>query len=216
MKSLPASALVIARSPAFLAVVLFLGLAAFLHHQQKKFLGNSDLSAQLDKSGKLRPLSEVIETTRALKLVTVVKVSRVRTEMKDEKWRGTASATVEAPVRYVYGVDLSELKPERFQKTPLFDIYDIRIPKPTLVAVEVDGSHPVEEVIKVSGMRFESRAGQFLLGLARKAIYDQARNNVLAKADMDDIQLKTIEQIEGFIRAFVGRHSRIRVTIDEQ
>ena len=42
----------------------------------------------LDGEGKLRPLAEVVETTRALKLVTLTINSLVRTKVRDERWRG--------------------------------------------------------------------------------------------------------------------------------
>src|SRR6516225_5693820 len=104
--------------PAVAALVaggaLFAALALLLHSQQSALLSTTSVASQLDDQGKLRRLAEVIETTRALKLVTVTVDSRVRTHVRDEQWRGTASAVVEAPVRYVYGVDLSELSPDAF------------------------------------------------------------------------------------------------------
>ena len=92
----------------FLGSVLFVGLAVLLHSQQGAVLTTADrIAGQLDEEGKLRPLADIVETTRALKLVTVMVDSTVRTEVHDEGWRGKAAASVKAPVRYVYGVDLS-------------------------------------------------------------------------------------------------------------
>src|SRR6516162_9200528 len=76
----------------FLGFALFAGLALLLHSQQGAVLTTSDrIAGQLDDEGKLRPLADVVETTRALKLVTVMIDSTVRTEVHDEGWRGRAA-----------------------------------------------------------------------------------------------------------------------------
>jgi len=191
---------------------LFAALAVLLHSQQSELLSTTSVASQLDDRGKLRPLAEVIETTRALKLVTVTIDSRVRTHVRDEQWRGTASAVVEAPVRYVYGVDLSELAPDAFRIGKLLGIYEILIPRPIRIATEVDGTHPVEEIVEVTGTRFRSRAGEYYLGLARKEIYEQAKKNALPKETMDEIETKTREQVENLVRKFVGPSADVRVT----
>jgi hypothetical protein len=201
--------------PAVAALVaggaLFAALALLLHSQQSALLSTTSVASQLDDQGKLRRLAEVIETTRALKLVTVTVDSRVRTHVRDEQWRGTASAVVEAPVRYVYGVDLSELSPDAFRLGKLLGIYEIVIPRPIRIATEVDGTHPVEEIVEVTGTRFRSRAGEYYLGLARKEIYEQAKKNALPKETMDDIETKTREQVENLVRKFVGPTADVRV-----
>ena len=158
---------------------LFGSLAYVLHSQQQEVVSTRRIEAQLDENGKLRPLAEVVETTRALKLVTVIVNSKVRTKVRDERWRGTASAEVEAPVRYVYGVDLAGLDPGAIRMGNILGMYEITIPHPTRIAAEVDGSHPVEEIVEVTGARFRSQAGEYYLGLARKAIYEQAKKNDL-------------------------------------
>src|SRR5262249_2165592 len=143
-----------ARATLVIGALIFAGLALYLHLQQGEVLSRAGIDAQLVENGKLRPLAEVIETTRALKLVTVIVNSRVRTKVRDEGWRGTASAQVEAPVRYVYGVDLAGLDPGAIRMGSILGMYEITIPHPTRIATEVDGSHPVEEVVEVTGARF--------------------------------------------------------------
>ncbi|HLJ09946.1 MAG TPA: DUF4230 domain-containing protein [Planctomycetaceae bacterium] len=203
-------------APLAIGAGLFIGLALLLHSQQSEFVSTSNVVSQLDESGKLRPLAEVIETTRALKLVTVTIDSRVRTEMRDERWRGTASASVEVPVRYVYGVDLSQLDPDAFRLGKLLGMYEIAIPHPVRIAAEVDGSHPFEEVVEVTGTRFKSRAGEYYLGLARKDIYEQARKSTLPKETLDDIDAKTREQVETLVHRFVGPSAQVRVRFQDQ
>lgn len=191
--------------------LIFGGLAVVLHSQQEEMPSTGAAAAQLDETGKIRPLAEVIETTRALKLVTVTVDTSVLAEVKDEGWRGRASASVKAPVRYVYGVDLSELRPDAFRLGRILGIYEITIPQPARIAVEVDGSHPIEEVVEVTGLRFRKISGEYYQGLARKAIYDQARKSALPKETMDDIYARTREQVEDLVRRFVGPTAQVRV-----
>lgn len=195
---------------------LFGGLAVLLHTQQQEILSTSHLASQLDDDGKLRPLAEVVETTRALKLVTLTIDTRVRTKVRDERWRGTASAVVEAPVRYVYGVDLAGLDPDAIRLGKILGMYEITIPHPIRIATEVDGSHPVEEVVEVSGTRFKSRAGEYYLGLARKELYEEARKSTLPKETLDEIDTKTREQVETLVRRFVGPSAEVRVKFDDR
>jgi hypothetical protein len=202
------------RAPWTMLVVgglIFSGLAYYMNAQQQQVLSTSRVDSQLDENGKLRPLAEVIETTRALKLVTVIVNSRVRTKVRDERWRGTASAEVEATVRYVYGVDLAGLDPGAIRMGNILGLYEITIPRPTRIATEVDGSHPIEEIVEVTGTRFKSQAGEYYLGLARKEIYDQARRNNLPPATMEKIYDETREQVEALVRRFVGPSAEVRV-----
>lgn len=201
---------------ALLCGALFVGLAVLLKDQQAEILSTTQVASQLDGEGKLRPLAEVVETTRALKLVTLTIDSRVRTKVRDERWRGTASAVVEAPVRYVYGVDLAGLDPDAIRLGKVLGIYEITIPRPTRIATEVDGSHPVEEVVEVSGTRFKSRAGEYYLGLARKEIYDEARKSTLPREILEEIDTKTREQVETLVRRFVGPSAEVRVRFNGQ
>ena len=198
-------------STLLLGSAIFGGLAYYLHVQQGDVLSTSRVATELDENGKLKPLAEVVETTRALKLVTVIVNSKVRTKVRDERWRGTASAEVEAPVRYVYGVDLAGLDPGAIRMGNILGLYEITIPRPTRIATEVDGSRPVEEVVEVSGTRFRSQAGEYYLGLARKEIYDQARRNNLPPETMDQINTQTREQVEALVRRFIGPSAEVRV-----
>jgi len=194
---------------------LFGGLAFLMHAQQEELVSPGRIESQFDEEGKLRPLADVVETTRALKLVTVVVNSRVRTKVKDERWRGTASAVVEAPVRYVYGVDLSSLDPDAIRMGKILGMYEITIPRPARIATELDGSHPVEEIVEVTGTRMKSRAGEYYLGRARKEIYEQARKSELPAETMDEIGKTTREQVETLVHRFVGPSAEVRVKFKE-
>src|SRR5213079_3233940 len=87
------------------------------------------------------PTAVVLSATRELKLLTFAIDSTVTTTKTDESWRGTASATVKAPVRYHFGVDLSHTDDHSLFYNPLTRIQMLTIPPPTLLAIEVDGGH---------------------------------------------------------------------------
>src|SRR5688500_7653234 len=103
--------------------------------------------------------AEILRATRELKLITMRIDSRVKTTKTDERWRGTASATVEAPVRYHFGVDLSTINDNSLVWNPLTGTQTLTIPPPALLAIEVDGSHPISEKIDVSGTRLKKLSG---------------------------------------------------------
>jgi hypothetical protein len=192
---------------------IFAGLAYELKTQQREVVSTTgQAAAQFDEQGKLRPVAAVLETTRALKLVTVTVESQVTAKVSDERWRGKASASVRTPVKYVYGVDLSGLDHESIRMGSILGMYEITIPRPTRIAIEVDGSRPVEEVVEVSGTRLRSVAGEFYLGLARKAIYEEARKSSLPGEQVERIEKMTREQVEDLVRRFVGPSAEVRVS----
>jgi len=103
------------------------------------------------------------------------------------------------------------LQPDAFRMGRILGMYEIEIPRPTRIATEVDGSHPVEEIVEVSGARLRSRAGEFYLGLARKEIYEQARKSALPAETREEIETTTREQVEDLVRRFVGPTAQVRV-----
>src|ERR1041385_1726545 len=80
------------------------------------------------------PTAVVLTATRQLKLLTFAIDSTVTTTKTDESWRGTASATVKAPVRYHFGVDLSRTDDHNLSYNPLTRIQTLTIPAPVLIA----------------------------------------------------------------------------------
>jgi hypothetical protein len=149
-----------------------------------------------------------------MKLVTVVIESRVQARMDDDRWYGDVSAVVEAPVRYVYAVDLAKL--ERSAIGYVTDTYVVTVPPPAVIAVEVDGSNPIQEVIETSGMRYRSMAGEKYLGLARKAIYDNARREVLPAERKTQVREQSREQVARLIRHIVGTDTSVRVRFEDE
>lgn len=199
-----------------LAILMFVGIAGWLHSQQTRTLSETTVAANLDAEGKLRPLAEVVQLTKSMKLVTVVVDSKVRAETGVDTWRGDVEAAVEAPVRYVYGVDLSNLEPNAFHTGTILRGYDIVVPRPERIAVEVDGSNTLDEKVRVTGTRFRTRAGEYYLGLARKKLYEQARKNTLSEEEMKQVSNTTKEQIEDLVRRFVGERAYVNVRYEDE
>ncbi|HEV8604247.1 MAG TPA: DUF4230 domain-containing protein [Tepidisphaeraceae bacterium] len=162
------------------------------------------------------PPAQVLRATRELKLLTISIDSKVTSTKIDERWRGTASATVEAPVRYHFGVDLSKIDDCNLSYNPLTQIQTLTIPPPSLLAIEVDGGHLITERIDVTGLRFKKLSGAEQLNLAQKSLYDAARKQTLPKPELDKIRLATRDQIERSLAPILGRSTRLRVKfIDE-
>jgi hypothetical protein len=157
------------------------------------------------------PTAQVLRATRELKLLTVSIESTVTTTKTDDSWRGTASATIAAAVKYHFGVDLSKIDDHNHFYNPLTQIQTLTIPPPTLLAIEVDGSHPITEHIDVSGMRFKKLSGAEQLNLAQKSLYDAARKQTLPQKDLDQIRLATRTQIESSLAPLIGSATRLRV-----
>ncbi|HEV8379001.1 MAG TPA: DUF4230 domain-containing protein [Tepidisphaeraceae bacterium] len=162
------------------------------------------------------PTAQVLSTTRELKLLTVSIESTVTTTRTDDNWRGTASATIQLPVKYHFGVDLSKINDHNLSYNPLTQTQTLTIPPPSLLAIEVDGSHPITERIDVTGLRFKKLSGAEQLNLAQKSLYEAARKQTLPQKDLDQIRLATRTQIEASLARIVGSSTRLRVKfVDE-
>jgi hypothetical protein len=157
------------------------------------------------------PTAPVLSATRQLKLLTVSIESTVTTTKTDDSWRGTASATVKVPVKYHFGVDLSKIDDRSVSYNPFTQTQTLSIPPPSLLAIEVDGSHPIAERIDVSGLRFKKLSGAEQLNLAQKSLYEAARKQILPKKDLDQIRLTTRRQIESSLTRVLGSSTRLRV-----
>jgi hypothetical protein len=157
------------------------------------------------------PTAQVLAATRELKLLTVSIDSTVTTSKTDDSWRGTASATVKVPVKYHFGVDFSKLDDRNLSYNPLTQTQTLSIPPPALLAIELEGGHPITERIDVSGLRFKKLSGAQQLNLAQKSLYEAARQQTLPKKDLDQIRLTTRTQIQSSLARVVGSSTRLRV-----
>ena len=162
------------------------------------------------------PVAEVARLAREMKLVTVTVDSTVKATRRDERWRGTASATVEAPVRHSYGVDLSGLTDGAFEYDYVRRGYVVTLPAPKRIASEVDGAHPKREEIAVTGTRFKKLSGMEQLHAAHKAMYDEAIQQQLPAKRRDEVRQITREQVAAALGAVVGAGYEVRVRFDDE
>jgi hypothetical protein len=157
-----------------------------------------------------RPLADVAKAVRAMKLVTVEIETAVTTKVQDESWRGDITATVTAPARLLYGTDLSHLEVSSLGLSPLTGAYVVRIPRPSRISTEIWADREATEVT-TGWLRLRSRAGEYYLGLARKALSERARSMRLTDADAEKVAATTKEQVEALVRQLVGKDARVVV-----
>lgn len=158
----------------------------------------------------------ILAATRELKLLTVALESTVTTTKTDDSWRGNASATIKVPVKYHFGVDLSNIDDHHLFYNPLTQTQTLTIPPPSLLAIEIDGGHPITERIDVTGLRFKKLSGAEQLNLAQKSLYDAARKQTLPQKDMDQVRLATRTQIEGALARIVASSAHLRVKFTDE
>jgi hypothetical protein len=212
------------------AAGLFVCLAAFM-----RWVEGAPPAALLADAGgggggaRPRPVAEVAEAVRTMKLVTVQVESSVSVTAKDESWRGDVEATIRVPVRLFYGTDLSTARVEAMPLATLVKDdgspggagagaarvrYIVRVAAPKRVATEVFGEIE-ESTVNAGWMRFKAMAGQYYLGLARKMAGDEARRMVLKDEDQQMVIDETRARVEALARLFGGPGSEVTVVFDE-
>lgn len=210
------------RRPAFafglamviLAAGVFFAVAATMRVLEREAIRATLVHDQLTPSGQIRPTAEVAEAVRQMKLVTVEINSRVTATIANESWRGDVSARVAAPVRLLYGADLSRLEETSIAYSPVTRSYALRVPAPQRIATEVCATD--EEIdVQVGWLRLRSRAGEYYLGLARRSLYERARELVLSPEDAAMVREATKRQIEAMVRRIVGRDAGVVVHFDD-
>jgi hypothetical protein len=203
-------------SPAFFlslgaaALILFAGLAAYLRSQERAAIASAAINDQLDASGALRPLAEIAQTLEARKLVTVEVRSKVTARTEDSSWRGAAAATVTAPVKLSFGVDLSDMAIDAVTYSPVSRTYLVRVPRPQRIATEVLGGNE-ESQVQVGWLRFRSTAGEYQLGLARKALYAEALKIALTPKDAAFVRETSRDQLIALVRQIAGSDAQVNV-----
>jgi hypothetical protein len=208
-KSLAFPALLVA-----LAVGVYLALAAFMGKLEQRAVANPAVREHLI-GRHARPLADVAQTIASLNLVTAEVRTRVVTSITHENWRGPASATVEAPVRLLYGVDVSQVRSESIAFSPASRAYLVRIPPPQRIATEVLGGDETIDV-QVGWARLRSRAGEYYLGLARKSLHDRAQELVLGAEDAANVRQMTIAQVQSAVQKLVGDAASVTVVIEDR
>jgi hypothetical protein len=196
-----------------LAAGLFLSLAAYMRHLERSALAGRQLNDQLTPAGQPRPLAEVARAVRQMKLITVEINTRVASSATAASWRGDVAARVEAPVRILYGSDLSTLDASRFAFSPVSGAYLIRIPPPQRLSTEVCTEESPE--VEVGWLRLRSRAGEYYLGLARRDLYQRACELTLSPEDARMVREATRQQVEALVRRIIGPNAPITIAFTE-
>jgi hypothetical protein len=197
-----------------LAGAVFAGLAVYLRGLQREAVTGAAIRDQLTSGGAPRPLADITRTLREMKLVTVEIDSKVLSESDDQSWRGDVAAKVETPVRLLYGVDLSRITTDRLAFSPVGGAYLVRIPPPERIATEICGGDESIDV-QVGWARLRSRAGEYYLGLARRDLYERARELTLSPEDARTVREATREQTEAAIRKIVGPAAPVTVAFED-
>lgn len=190
------------------AVLLFVALA--LQQRIMEDAVRRRVSVDEGVSGAPRPMAEVARAIRAMKLVTVEIETSVTTTVQDESWRGDITATVTAPAKLSYGTDLSTMEVQSLGFSLVTRSYVVQIPRPTRLATEVWAEKEQMEVT-TGWLRFRSRAGEYYLGLARKALTERARQMRLSETDAEKVASTTKEQVASLVKGIVGSEARVDV-----
>lgn len=196
-----------------LAMGVFAGLTSYLSWQQTRAMSGLD-DAALDATDAAPPpqrsLADTARLIRDLKLITVEIRSTVDSQRIDESWRGDVKATVSAPVRLLYGCDLSGVITDAetsggawLRPNLLTGGYTLRVPRPQRIAAEIDGQAEHTNV-HVGWARFRDLAGEYHLGQARTGLHDAARRTEPTPAQHEQIEQLTREQLTALVRALSG------------
>lgn len=197
-----------------LATLVFAGLYGLMRGMEARAIHNPSIRDQLLASGQARPVADVARTIARMALVTAEVHTSVRAETSNDSWRGTAVASVEAPVILHYGVDVSQFDVANVGFSPATSSYLIRIPPPRRISTEVCGDDESTDV-RVGWARLRTRAGEYYLGQARKNLYTRAREITLSQADAIKVRETTRTQVEEAVRLIVGRDSPVTVIFDD-
>lgn len=197
------------------AAAVFLLTLVWLRRAEMEVIGAARIDERLREDGSARPLAEVVRAVRAQKLVTAEVLTSVTVAAGDENWRGAVSARVRAPVKLLYGVDLSGLNVEAVSVSPLNGAYVLRVPRPSRIATEVY-SEGEEIDVTLGWARLRSRAGEYYLGQARRALHDEARALVLGDQDAAFVERTARQQLADLVKKVVGPGAEVAVVFEDR
>lgn len=152
---------------------------------------------------------QVTDAVRSLKLITWQFDTTISAETVSDKWYGNAIASVRAPVRYQYGVNL-----ENVRRADIFvdsDGYTFIVPPPERVSVEVNLAE-LNQTLQVSGARWKGQ-NQDQIDQARKALADLAQQTQLSPDDVARLREVSRQQIETMLRNVTGAGSSARISV---
>lgn len=192
------------------ALALFAGLAWFMSYHQAAALRAPAVNDRLAPDGTPRPEATIARAVRAARLVTVILETTVTAQSLSPSWRGDVTASVRAPVRLMFGADLSDFSEAAVKTDPFGSSYVVTLPRPARIATEVLGEGERADV-SVGWLRLRSVAGEYHLGLARKGLYEAARAMTLKPQDAELVERATRERVTELIRAVAGERAAVEV-----
>jgi hypothetical protein len=152
---------------------------------------------------------QVTNAVRSLKLVTWQFETTINAESMSDKWYGNAVASVRAPVRYQYGVNLENMRREDiFVDTAG---YTFIVPAPERISVEVNLAE-LNQTLQVSGARWKGQ-NQDQIDQARRRLADLAQTTQLSPADVTRLRDVSRKQVEQMLRNVIGADPSARVTV---
>ncbi len=113
------------------AGVLFVALAVVLREGQVRAVEAVRQNQELQGATPPKDVGEVSRALASMKLVTVEVETKVKVRRGEESWRGDVSAEVEAPVKLLFGTDLSRMKVSGAAWSPVTGAYVVRVPRPS-------------------------------------------------------------------------------------
>lgn len=194
------------------AGVLFALLVGYQRHLAGEAVRRArvvEREAALERDGKI---AEVARAVSAMKLVSVEIETRVALDIVDESWRGDVRVGVEAPARLLYGVDLSRASASRVE-WGAGDACVVRIPPAERIATEVYNERERVDV-RVGWLRLRSRAGEYLLGEARRLLALRAREMELGEEDARRVSEETRGRVAEVVRRILGERASVVVIED--
>src|SRR4051812_42583672 len=154
----------------------------------------------------IRTVAEVVGLTRQLKLSTVAVETIVRSEARDPRWNGTASAQIEARARHSFGIDLATISQDSVRYSADTGAYELTLPAPQRISIEINLSRPDSESVSATGLRLRSLSGRDQLLRAQKALYDAARNQQLSAELLAEVRKQSAEQVEALLSKLLDGH----------
>ncbi len=172
--------------PMVVICVLATAMGWWLYHAMYA----APLPATLDESEDAT--FRVTRVLDVLKVVTQEVETRVSAQRHHENWRGRVEVEIEAPVKLLYGVDLTSDAVQVETRTPGY--VRVVVPEPRLLYHDFDPSRIVEKRMHISGMRTRTGAGQTQLTLC---IYEDLPREIRKVAS----SRKLLEQVREQSRA---------------
>lgn len=159
--------------------------------------------------------ARVTTEVRALRLVTSEVTTSVTSTSSDVSLLGDVAASVTAPVRLLYGINLESLDAAAVTFSPIHRLYMVRLPPPTRLAAEVLTQFERAEVT-TGWMRSRATEGERHLGLARRDLALRAHDLMPDDDQRRSLRDAAREQVATIVRRIVGDNAAVRVTFTDE